>query len=156
MRGPQGRPDMAYFSFAHRISTGRPIQVYGYGSPRRDFTYIDDVVSGIVGALALGAEEEIFNLGNHRTESVGHFIDVLESELGVRANRTMVGMAPGDVMATFADTQRAADKLGYAPRTSIEEGLRKFVRWYRSPAFKAQFAEEGEWTMPVPADARTK
>ena len=73
--GPWGRPDMAYFSFTHRIATGRPIEVYGHGAPRRDFTYIDDVVDGVVGALGLAAEEEIFNLGNHRSESLLHFIE---------------------------------------------------------------------------------
>ena len=67
---------MAYFSFAHRIATGLPISVYGHGTPRRDFTYVDDVVSGVVAALALGADEELFNLGNHRTETLLHFIEV--------------------------------------------------------------------------------
>jgi ribosome modulation factor len=77
--GPWGRPDMAYFSFAHKISTGRPIEVYGHGKPQRDFTFVDDVVGGIVGALACErCDEEVFNLGNHRTESLGRFIAVLE------------------------------------------------------------------------------
>jgi UDP-glucuronate 4-epimerase len=143
--GPWGRPDMAYFSFAHRITMGKPIQVYGHGSPQRDFTYIDDVVSGIVGALALGAEEDIFNLGNHKTESLGRFISVLESELGIKANKTYVGMAAGDVMSTYADVEHAADKIGYAPTTSIDDGLRKFVSWYKSADFKREFAEDGEW-----------
>jgi UDP-glucuronate 4-epimerase len=143
--GPWGRPDMAYFSFAHRISTGQPIEVYGHGKPQRDFTYIDDVVEGVVGALALGADEEIFNLGNHRTEPLGRFISVLEAELGQRANKTEVGMAPGDVLATYADVQRATERIGYTPRTSIDEGLRKFVQWYRSPDFRVEYAEQGEW-----------
>ena len=144
--GPWGRPDMAYFSFAHRISTGRPIEVYGHGAPHRDFTYIDDIIDGVVGALALGAEEEVFNLGNHRTESLGRFISVLEAELGMRANKTEVGMAPGDVMSTYADVQRANERIGYKPRTTIDEGLRRFVRWYKSPEFRAEYAEQGEWT----------
>ena len=144
--GPWGRPDMAYFSFAHRISTGRSIQVYGHGAPQRDFTYIDDVVQGIIGALALGAEEEVFNLGNHRTESLGRFISVLESELGATANKTYVAMAPGDVLSTYADLQHAADRIGYAPRVSIDEGLHRFVAWYRSSDFRKEYAEEGEWT----------
>lgn len=146
--GPWGRPDMAYFSFTHRMSTGRPIEVYGHGRPMRDFTFIDDVVDGIVGALALGADEEIFNLGNHRTETLGRFISVLEAELGVTANKTEVDMAPGDVLATYADVQRASERIGYAPRTSIDEGLRRFVRWYKSPDFKPEYAERGEWTRP--------
>lgn len=144
--GPWGRPDMAYFSFTHRISTGRPIQVYGHGAPQRDFTYIDDVVDGIMGALALGADEEIFNLGNHKTEPLGRFISVLESELGVKANKTYVGLAAGDVFATYADVQHAADRIGYKPTTSIDEGLKKFVQWYKSADFKREYAEEGEWT----------
>ncbi|EOD38288.1 NAD-dependent epimerase/dehydratase [Emiliania huxleyi CCMP1516] len=143
--GPWGRPDMAYFSFTHRIATGRPIEVYGHGAPRRDFTYIDDVVDGVVGALGLAAEEEIFNLGNHRSESLLHFIEVLESELGVKANRTMVEMAPGDVSATYADVSHARERLGYSPSTSIEMGLHRFIEWYRSPRFRAEFAEGGEW-----------
>jgi len=129
--GPWGRPDMAYFSFTHRIATGRPIEVYGHGAPRRDFTYIDDVVDGVVGALGLAAEEEIFNLGNHRSESLLHFIEVLESELGVKANRTMVEMAPGDVSATYADVSHARERLGYSPSTSIEMGLHRFIECAR-------------------------
>lgn len=144
--GPWGRPDMAYFSFAHRISHGRPIQVYGHGAPQRDFTYIDDVVDGIVGALALGAEEEIFNLGNHKTETLGRFISVLESELGMQANKTYVGMAAGDVLSTYADVQHAANRIGYSPSISIDEGLRRFVKWYKSGDFQREYAEEGEWT----------
>jgi len=144
--GPWGRPDMAYFSFTHRISKGKPIKVYGHGTPRRDFTYIDDIVDGIVAALALGAEEEVFNLGNHRTEGLGRFIDVIERELGTSANKTMTDMAPGDVLATYADVDHAHRVLGYSPKTSIDVGLRKFMRWYRSEQFRPEFAEDGEWT----------
>ena len=144
--GPWGRPDMAYFSFAHRISSGQPIKVYGHGAPQRDFTYIDDVVQGIVGALVLGAEEELFNLGNHRTETLGRFIQVLEKELGVAANKTYVGMAPGDVLSTYADVKHATERIGYMPRVTIDEGLRRFVEWYKSPEFRREWAEEGEWT----------
>ena len=148
--GPWGRPDMAYFSFTHKMVHGKPIQVYGHG--RRSATsHIDDIVDGIVGALALGAEEEVFNLGNHRTESLGRFIATLERELGVTANKTMVPMAPGDVHATFADVQHAADMIGYQPRTTIDEGLHLFVEWYRSPDFKPEYAEEGEWLRAAPS-----
>ena len=96
----------------------------------------------------MGAEEEVFNLGNHRTETLGRFIPVLESELGVVANKTQVDMAPGDVLSTYADVQHAAARIGYAPRTSIDEGLRRFVRWYKSGEFKPEYAERGEWTRP--------
>ena len=143
--GPWGRPDMAYFSFAHKIANGKPIEVYGHGRPMRDFTYIDDVVDGIVAALALGADEEVFNLGNHHTETLLHFIDVIEREVGRPANRTYVPMSPGDVPMTFADVSHAHEMLGYMPTTSIETGLRKFVQWYKSPDFRIEFAESGEW-----------
>ena len=180
--GPWGRPDMAYFSFIHRMATGRSIEVYGNGRPQRDFTYVDDVVDGIVGALALGAEEEVFNLGNHRTETLGRFISVLERELGVVANKTYVGMAPGDVIQTYADVEHAAQRIGcahhahahahahlrppnrgtppscpmrsYSPHITIDEGLRRFVKWYRSDQFKAEYAEVGEWTKPAPTRGR--
>ncbi len=143
--GPWGRPDMAYFSFAHRMARGLPIEVYGRGAPMRDFTYVDDVVDGIVAALALGADEELFNLGNHRSVSLLHFIDVLEREVGVAANRSYVPMKPGDVPLTYADTTHAAERLGYEPSTTIEVGLKRFVQWYRSADFRAEFAESGEW-----------
>jgi UDP-glucuronate 4-epimerase len=148
--GPWGRPDMAYFSFAHRIAKGLPINVYGRGTPQRDFTYIDDVVSGVVAALALGAEEELFNLGNHRTVTLSHFIAVLEQEMQLAAKKTMTDMAPGDVLATYADIEHARYRLGYEPATTIEVGLRNFVRWYRSTDFEPQFAEDGEWNRAGP------
>ena len=92
---------------------------------------------------------QIFNLGNHRTESLGRFISVLEAEIGRPANKTEVDMAPGDVLATYADVQHAAERIGYTPRISIDEGLHRFVRWYQSSEFKAEYAEVGEWTLPV-------
>ena len=147
--GPWGRPDMAYFSFTRRIELGLPIQVYGHGKPRRDFTYIDDIIDGVVAALALGADEEVFNLGNHRSESLLHFIEILEKELGMKANRTMVPMAPGDVLATYADISHARDKLGYYPKTRLEDGLHKFMEWYKSRDFRPEFAEGGDWQKPA-------
>ena len=96
-------------------------------------------------ALALGAEEELFNLGNHRTESLMRFIEVIERELGLKANKTMTEMSPGDVLATYADVSHAREVLGYAPKTSIDVGLRKFIHWYRSDEFRQEFAEEGDW-----------
>jgi UDP-glucuronate 4-epimerase len=146
--GPWGRPDMAYFSFTRRIEQGLPIQVYGHGKPKRDFTYVDDIVDGVVAALALGAPEEIFNLGNHRSESLLRFIQILETELGKKANRTMVPMAPGDVLATYADIRHARDKLGYYPKTRLEDGLHKFMAWYRSADYRPEFAEGGDWLKP--------
>jgi len=98
-------------------------------------------------ALALGAPEEIFNLGNHRTETLGHFIEVLEREIGRPANKTMTAMAPGDVPQTYADIEHAAARLGYEPSTTIDVGLRKFVQWYRSDDFVAEYAEAGEWNV---------
>ena len=102
------------------------------------------------GALALGASEEVFNLGNHRTEPLSRFISVLEKELGIRANKTMVALARGDVLVTYADVQRARTMIGYEPRVSIDEGLHRFVTWYQSSDFKAEYAADGEWAKPTP------
>ena len=227
---------MAYFSFTHRIATGRPIEVYGHGAPRRDFTYIDDVVDGVVGALGLAAEEEIFNLGNHRSESLLHFIEarvatsssppispadsrdrtgdcgaegggervrwvavptvgarvaqVLESELGVKARlprprrlaswaasshasalcrpiarwsrwrratcpRPMptsatresdwaIRRARPSRWASIASSSAHEEQGGRSPRHLAKPLLRRH-RWYRSPRFRAEFAEGGEW-----------
>ena len=96
-------------------------------------------------ALALGADEELFNLGNHRTETLGHFISVLEHEIGRPANKTMTAMAPGDVPTTYADIEHARQLLGYAPSTTIDVGLHRFVQWYRSDDFRQEYAEAGEW-----------
>ena len=133
--GPWGRPDMAYFSFTQKILAGRPIEVFGEGRMARDFTYIDDIVSGIVGVLdrpPAGGGHEVFNIGAGHPEGLMHMIDVLESALGVSAVKQMRPMQPGDVTATHADVSKLTRLTGYSPTVRLEEGLPRFVQWYRS------------------------
>jgi UDP-glucuronate 4-epimerase len=131
--GPWGRPDMAMWIFADKISNGMPIPVFNHGNMRRDFTYVDDIVAGLQGVLR--AEDlgpyEIFNLGNNRSERLLDMIAEIEKALGIKATLDMQPMQPGDVPATFADVGRAAEKLGYAPTTPITEGVPRFVEWFR-------------------------
>lgn len=131
--GPWGRPDMAMWLFTEAMLAGRPIQVFNYGRMERDFTYIDDAVAGIVAALLTPGLEpyEIFNLGNHRAEPLTKVIRLLEEHLGVKADQELLPLQPGDVPATFADISRAQSKLGFEPRTPIEEGIPRFIAWYR-------------------------
>ena len=130
--GPWGRPDMAMWLFAEAMLKGKPIKVFNYGKMQRDFTFIDDIVQGVVAALmAPGLERyEIFNLGNHRAEELSRVIGILESELKVEAKQQLWPIQPGDVPATYADTNRAQTKLGFQPTTPIEIGIPRFVEWY--------------------------
>ena len=139
--GPWGRPDMAYFSMADRMRKQQPIELYGHGKVKRDFTYVDDIVDGIAAALALGAQEEVFNLGNHRVVNVSRFVAVLEGHMGMTARKVMVGMSPGDVPLTFANTSHAYSRLGYDPQTTIEVGLKRFVEWFNSSEYRDEFAK---------------
>lgn len=127
--GPWGRPDMAYYSFAKAIMEGKPIDVYNHGKLQRDFTFIDDIVQGTVAAVDLGAECELFNLGNHKPVELLHFIKVLEHAIGKKAQMRMLPMQPGDVMTTYADIAHSKEKLGFVPKTSLEEGIPLFVEW---------------------------
>jgi UDP-glucuronate 4-epimerase len=132
--GPWGRPDMAYFSFTEKILAGRPIEVFGEGRMARDFTYVDDIVDGVLGVLdhAPGAgEHRLFNIGNNRPVGLMDMIDVLEHALGRTAEKHMRPMQPGDVTATFADISRLNALTGYQPKVTIEEGLPRFVAWRR-------------------------
>ena len=132
--GPWGRPDMAYFSFTQKILAGEPIEVFGQGRMARDFTYIDDIVDGIIGVLDRppGANENrIYNLGNSRPEGLMDMIGLLERLLGREARKVFLSMQPGDVSATFADVSRLHALTGYAPRVRLEQGLASFVDWYR-------------------------
>jgi UDP-glucuronate 4-epimerase len=131
--GPWGRPDMAYWSFLEAMVHHEPIKVYNYGKNRRDFTYIDDVTRGVLAALATESLEsyEIINLGNHTPVEVMSFIKMLEELSGEGAGMEMVGPQPGDVVATYADIEKAERKLGFRPTTSLRQGLERFVRWYR-------------------------
>ena len=136
--GPWGRPDMAYYSFTDALATGRPITLFNEGRMRRDFTFIDDVVSGVLAALdrpppsGNGAPHRIFNLGNNRPEELRHFVRVLEDVMGVTAELRLAPMQPGDVVETFADIEATRTELGWQPQTSLEEGLARFVAWYRA------------------------
>lgn len=129
--GPWGRPDMAYFKFTKSILKGEPIDVYNYGNMKRDFTYIDDIIAGVISALEKSYPYEIMNLGNSRPVSLRHFIKVLENEIGVKANLNLLPKQPGDVFQTFANINKAKSKLKFKPNVSIEEGLKMFVSWYK-------------------------
>ena len=135
--GPWGRPDMAAFLFADAITAGRPITLYNQGDMERDFTYIDDVVAGVLAALdrppAEGddAPHRIYNLGNHRPVELRRFVTVLEQALGMTAEVQLAPLPPGDAVRTFADIEASRRDLGFEPKTSIEEGLPRFVEWYR-------------------------
>jgi len=133
--GPWGRPDMAYFSFTRRILSGEPIEVYGEGRMARDFTYIDDIVDGVVGALDRppeGASPRILNIGDSHPVGLMEMIETLERALGIEARKIMRPMQPGDVTATYADVSALHALTGYRPRVMLNEGLDRFVRWYRS------------------------
>jgi UDP-glucuronate 4-epimerase len=132
--GPMGRPDMAYFSFTQKILAGAPIEVYGEGAMARDFTYIDDIVDGVVGVLdhpPEAAEARIFNIGDNRPVGLMRMIEVLEQALGRTAQKSFLPMQPGDVTATYADISRLNSLTGYQPKVTLEEGLPQFVDWYR-------------------------
>ena len=131
--GPWGRPDMALWLFADAMLAGRPIKVFNHGNMRRDFTYVDDIVSGVVSCLFADnlGREELFNIGNNRPEELGRLIDVLAGALGVEPKKKMLPMQPGDVPATYADISRIHEKLGYAPTTPIDVGVPAFARWFR-------------------------
>ena len=130
--GPWGRPDMAMWLFAEAMLQGKPIKVFNYGQMQRDFTYIDDIVQGVVAALmAPGLDRyEIINLGNHQAEELTKVIGLLEAELKVKAEQELLPIQPGDVPATYADIARARTKLGFEPTTSIEAGIPRFIQWY--------------------------
>ena len=147
--GPWGRPDMALFLFTRAILEGRPIQVYNHGKMRRDFTYIDDVVEGVIRVMeripepnpewrsdrpdpgTSSAPYRIYNIGNHDPVELIRFIEVLETKLGRKAQLELLPLQPGDVPATYADVDDLIRDTGFQPRTSIEEGIGRFVDWYR-------------------------
>lgn len=135
--GPWGRPDMAYFDFTRRILAGQPIPVFADGMLLRDFTYIDDIAEGVVRLLFAppatdaGVPHAVYNIGNHSPVTVLEFVRTLERVLGVDAQIEFQPMQPGDVPATFADTERLQDRVGFSPDTSLESGLQRFAQWYR-------------------------
>lgn len=129
--GPWGRPDMALFIFTEAILKNKPIKVYNHGRMKRDFTYIDDIVDGTMAALDRPFPYEVFNLGNSNVIGLLDFIRVIEEGLGKKAKKEMLPMQPGDVPETSADIQKSRDMLGFSPKTSIKEGVGKFLTWYR-------------------------
>jgi UDP-glucuronate 4-epimerase len=129
--GPYGRPDMAYFKFAKKIIAGEEIDVYNFGKHQRDFTYVDDIVDGVISALDHTFGYEIFNLGNSKTVELMHMISLVEKELGIKAKLNMLPMQAGDVEKTHAEIAKATKMLGFNPQTSIEEGIHYFIEWYK-------------------------
>jgi UDP-glucuronate 4-epimerase len=142
--GPWGRPDMAMWIFTKAIFEGAPIEVFGEGDMRRDFTYIDDIVTGVVACLDNpppddGAEKaggskaphRLYNIGNHRSEELTRMIELLEQACGRKAEKRLMPMQPGDVRDTYADISAIQRDLGFEPKTRIDEGVPRFVDWYR-------------------------
>ena len=158
--GPAGRPDMAYFGFTNQLLAGKTIQIFNYGHCKRDFTYVDDIVEGVMRVICRAPEKfdgedglpvppyRVYNIGNNAPENLLEFVDILQQELvaaGVlpeeydfEAHKELVPMQPGDVSVTYADTGALERDFGFKPNTSLREGLRKFAQWY-----KAFYLEEG-------------
>jgi UDP-glucuronate 4-epimerase len=134
--GPRQRPDLAIHKFARLISEGKPIPVFGDGTTRRDYTYVDDIIDGVVAAINYDKSDfEVINLGESRTVELRELIALLEKELDAHAIIDRQPSQPGDVPQTFADITRARQLLGYNPQTQIEDGLRRFVEWFRGKLF---------------------
>jgi UDP-glucuronate 4-epimerase len=136
--GPWGRPDMAYWSFTDKIMRGETIDVFNNGDMKRDYSYIDDIVAGILGSLDTlpeadenGLRNRIFNIGNKKPEDLMHFIDVIARAVGKPAKTRFLPMQPGDVYETYADTSAIEAACGFESKTSIEDGIPKFVEWFR-------------------------
>jgi UDP-glucuronate 4-epimerase len=135
--GPWGRPDMAAYLFASAIHEGRPITVFNNGDMRRDFTYIDDIVTGIVAVLDsppaadAGTPARIYNIGNHRSEALGEYIALVERCMGRTAEKIFLPMQPGDVKETYADISALQRDVGFEPTTQISEGIPRFIDWFK-------------------------
>jgi len=131
--GPWGRPDMAMWLFTERLLRGEPINVFNHGNMQRDFTYVDDIVQGVLASLMSDTLDtyEVFNLGNHRTEKLMDLIDTLAQAVGVEPQMNMMPMQPGDVPATYANIDRAIEKLNFKPTTPISVGVPAFVEWFK-------------------------
>jgi UDP-glucuronate 4-epimerase len=137
--GPWGRPDMAMYLFADAILGGQPIKVFNNGDMKRDFTYIDDIVAGVIAALDRAPKPEpgmaphrIYNLGNHRSEPLLRVVGILEQALGQKAEKVFLPMQPGDVKETYADIEASRRDLGFEPRISVDQGVPRFVDWSRT------------------------
>ena len=147
--GPWGRPDMALFLFTRKILAGEPIDVFNHGNHKRDFTYIDDIVEGVVrtldnvavpnpdwnsdtpGSATSAAPYRVYNIGNNEPVNLMRYIEVLEDCLGMKAKQNLLPLQPGDVPDTFADVTDLVDAVGYKPATTVEHGISEFVKWYK-------------------------
>ena len=129
--GPWGRPDMALFLFTDAILKGKPLQIFGQGKMRRDWTYVDDIVAGILAALDKNYPCEVINLGGGHTEELMDFVRMIEKVCGKEGKKEFLEMQPGDVVQTSADISKAQKLLDYSPKTRIKDGIPKFVEWYR-------------------------
>jgi UDP-glucuronate 4-epimerase len=134
--GPRQRPEMAIHKFAHLIHTGQPVPLFGDGSTARDYTYVDDIVDGIVAAIdrCEGGEYRVYNLGGSRTTTLARLVELIEQNLGKKAIIERHPDQPGDVPITFADVTLAGKELGYSPRMPIEDGIARFCAWYQESA----------------------
>lgn len=148
--GPWGRPDMALFLFTKAILENRPIDVFNYGNMQRDFTYVDDIVEGIVRVIhkpaksnenwdpmhpvsdSSSAPYRIYNIGNSAPVSLMEYIEAIETKLGKKAEKNLLPLQPGDVPSTYADTSSLEQDFGYRPSTTVQEGVSKFIDWYLS------------------------
>ena len=145
--GPAGRPDMAYFGFTNKLVNNQMIQIFNYGNCKRDFTYIDDIVTGITNVMETaplenedGVRYKIYNIGNHQPENLLNFVEILQDELkkakvlpedyDFEAHKKLVGMQPGDVEVTYADVSQLEQDFGFKPSISLKDGLNKFAKWY--------------------------
>ena len=129
--GPRQRPDMAIHKFTRMIDQGEKVPIFGDGSSRRDYTYVDDLIEGILGALHHHRGFEIYNLGESQTTSLNELIGLIEKNLGKKAQIERMTTQPGDVSITYADIEKAKTKLGYRPKVDMEEGIKRFVEWYK-------------------------
>jgi len=136
--GPSGRPDMAPWLFTSAILRGEPIKVFNHGEMRRDFTYIDDIVAGVIAAADMdplpgegAARHRVYNIGNNKPERLMDFIAAIEDAAGRKAEKIMLPMQPGDVHETYANIDRISADLGFAPTTSLAEGIPQFVDWFK-------------------------
>jgi len=130
--GPRQRPEMAIHKFTRLIDRGEKIPIYGDGSSRRDYTYIDDLIEGILGVIRYHKGFEIYNLGESQTTSLIELIKLIEGAFGKKANIEMLELQPGDVSVTYADITKAKRMLKYRPKVKMEEGIKRFVEWYRA------------------------
>ena len=132
--GPWGRPDMATFIFTKKIFEGKEIEVFNNGKMKRDFTFINDIIDGIMGAVKLNKkfEHKIYNLGNNNPEDLSNFINLIEETIGIKAKKRLLPIQPGDVKETFAEISESTKDLNFKPKVNIKEGIPRFVEWYKS------------------------